>query len=94
MKAVVAAFKQEKALVGAFSVITNFRMDFFEALILTLCHTICDKCFNAEIWQISNNAAREYKQWYTGTETADTRTMFLVFAIVPPLTSLRAATDH
>ena len=33
MKAVVAAFNQEKALVGAFSVITNLRMDLFEALI-------------------------------------------------------------
>ena len=32
MKAVVAAFNQEKALVGAFSVITNFRMELFEAL--------------------------------------------------------------
>ena len=35
MKAVVAAFNQEKALVGAFSVITNLRMQFgwnFEAL--------------------------------------------------------------
>ena len=32
MKAVVAAFNQEKALVGAFSVITNFRMEIFEAL--------------------------------------------------------------
>ena len=32
MKAVVAAFNQEKALVGAFSVITNLRMNFFEAL--------------------------------------------------------------
>ena len=32
MKAVVAAFNQEKALVGAFSVITNLRMDHFEAL--------------------------------------------------------------
>ena len=31
MKAVVAAFNQEKALVGAFSVITNLRMDLFEA---------------------------------------------------------------
>ena len=31
MKAVVAAFNQEKALVGAFSVITNLRMDIFEA---------------------------------------------------------------
>ena len=28
MKAVVAAFNQEKALVGAFSVITNLRMAF------------------------------------------------------------------
>ena len=31
MKAVVAAFNQEKALVGAFSVIMNLRMDLFEA---------------------------------------------------------------
>ena len=31
MKAVVAAFNQEKALVGAFSVITNLLMDLFEA---------------------------------------------------------------
>ena len=31
MKAVVAAFNQEKALVGAFSVITNLRMQLFEA---------------------------------------------------------------
>ena len=33
MKAVVAAFNQEKALVGAFSVIMNLRMELFEALI-------------------------------------------------------------
>ena len=32
MKAVVAAFNQEKALVGAFSVITNLRMELLEAL--------------------------------------------------------------
>ena len=32
MKAVVAAFNQEKALVGAFSVSTNLRMELFEAL--------------------------------------------------------------
>ena len=36
MKAVVAAFNQEKALVGAFSVITNLRMELFQALALTL----------------------------------------------------------
>ena len=34
MKAVVAAFNQEKAQVGAFSVIANLRMDLFEALLL------------------------------------------------------------
>ena len=32
MKAVVAAFNQEKALVGTFSVITNLQMELFEAL--------------------------------------------------------------
>ena len=32
MKAVVTALNQEKALVGAFSVITNLRMELFEAL--------------------------------------------------------------
>ena len=36
MKAVVAAFNQEKALVGAFSVITNLRMDLLEALMRIL----------------------------------------------------------
>ena len=35
MKAVVAAFNQEKALVGAFSVIMNLRMELFQALVLT-----------------------------------------------------------
>ena len=36
MKAVVAAFNQEKALVGAFSVIMNVRMELFEALLTLL----------------------------------------------------------
>ena len=36
MKAVVAAFNQEKALVGAFSVITNLRMELFQALTVTV----------------------------------------------------------
>ena len=35
VKAVVAAFNQVKALVGAFSMITNLQMDFFEALLET-----------------------------------------------------------
>ena len=34
MKAVVAAFNQEKALLRALSVITNLRMELFEALVL------------------------------------------------------------
>ena len=36
MKAVVAAFNQEKALVGAFSVITNLRIELFGALASSL----------------------------------------------------------
>ena len=31
---IIAAFNQEKALVGAFSVITNLRMELFEALVV------------------------------------------------------------
>ena len=33
MKAVVAAFNPEKALVGAFSVLTNLWMELFQALV-------------------------------------------------------------
>ena len=36
MKAVVAAFNQEKALVGDFSKITNLRMELFESLVYTV----------------------------------------------------------
>ena len=35
VKAVVATFNQENALIGVFFVITNLRMDLFEALPLT-----------------------------------------------------------
>ena len=35
MKVVVAAFNQEMALVGSFSVITNLRMELFEALLVS-----------------------------------------------------------
>ena len=35
MKAVVAAFYQEKALVGAFSVITNLWMELFQPVVVT-----------------------------------------------------------
>ena len=36
MKALVGTFNQEKALVGAFSVITNLRMELFQALVQDL----------------------------------------------------------
>ena len=39
MKVVIATFNQEKALAGAFSVITNLRMELFEALISTPRHS-------------------------------------------------------
>ena len=40
VKAVVAACNQEKALVGAFSVITNLRMELFQALDNSQCRLI------------------------------------------------------
>ena len=46
MKAVVATFNQEKALVGAFSVITNLRMELFEALAATHCSWLATN----ELW--------------------------------------------
>ena len=51
MKAVVAAFNQEKALVGAFSVITNLRMELFEALVAK-CHLelACPGLAAAVLW--------------------------------------------
>ena len=56
MKAVVAAFNQEKALVGAFSVITNLRMELSEALIFTSefypnCFIHCISGAAAAVWQ-------------------------------------------
>ena len=41
MKAVVAAFNQEKALIGAFSVITNLQMELFQALMCGVLVTPC-----------------------------------------------------
>ena len=66
LKAVVAAFNQEKALVGAFSVITNLRMELFQALLAAAAHPLVLRHFlqpgelsftthpytrAAEIWQ-------------------------------------------
>ena len=54
MKAVVAAFNQEKALEGSFSVITNLRMDFFEALVCTLLN-IAFKYYLLGVLLLDNN---------------------------------------
>ena len=48
MKAVVAAFNQEKALVGAFSVITNLRMELFQALMQADLDNMLAACKNSE----------------------------------------------
>ena len=49
MKAVVAAFNQEKALVGAFSVITNLRLELFEALVTSVCVAAAGAVLGADI---------------------------------------------
>ena len=46
-------FNQEKALVGAFPVITNLLMDFFEALITTVIHGYYWKCFYTQYFSIT-----------------------------------------
>ena len=52
VKAVVAAFNQEKALVGAFSVITNLRMELYEALVTTnLIVNLCYGCHCSDWYQ-------------------------------------------
>ena len=53
MKAVVAAFNQEKALVGAFSVITNLRMELFEALEKSEQGTLNSVCCNYDVVRCS-----------------------------------------
>ena len=68
MKAVVAAFNQEKALVGAFSVITNRRMQRFGALVfIVLClarEDILQWFIKMNIWSIltlGNGATLQHK---------------------------------
>ena len=59
MKAVVAAFNQEKALVGAFSVITNLRMELFEALLLPRLVVCMASWTESECW--GKNTDRDAK---------------------------------
>ena len=48
VKAVVAAFNKEKALVGAFSVITNLRMELFQALVPTVTRCSVQNVINSD----------------------------------------------
>ena len=50
MKAVVDAFNQEEAQVGAFSVITNLRMELFQALLLTHKCLVCLQSWAVAGW--------------------------------------------
>ena len=50
---VVAAFNQKKDLVGAFSVITNLRMDLFEALLGTHQQAIRARRYSASRYNLT-----------------------------------------
>ena len=51
VKALVGAFNQEKALVGAFSVITNLRMELFQALVTT--QGLCQYCGSLQTYHVA-----------------------------------------
>ena len=83
MKALVGAFNQEKALVGAFSVITNLRMELFEALVdiesvlvnkyqvpspRHRCHAYRKAKSNL---QFKTVAELQHQIWYAGVESED-----------------------
>ena len=53
MKALVGAFNQEKALVGAFSVIMNLRMELFEALLMTDTSHVKQRADSADIVRVT-----------------------------------------
>ena len=57
MKAVVDAFNQEKALVGAFSVLTNLRMELFQAL-LSIVHPL-DQSETSTSWTNDSSPGQE-----------------------------------
>ena len=74
MKAVVAAFNQEKALVGAFAVITNLRMNLFGALAWTTgtCHT------HPKGWEVSPSAEQSQKTRFQLKSSARTSRHFRI----------------
>ena len=68
MKAVEAAFNQEKALVGAFSVITNLWMELFEALLPT--PTPCCHVTSSVYHQSYTDYSLVNQYWHWGHEMA------------------------
>ena len=58
MKAVVAAFNQEKDLVGVFFMITNLRMDLFEALVVTSTVPRLARDDDRLVWRYKGAASR------------------------------------
>ena len=58
MKAVVAAFNQEKALVGAFSVLTNLRMELFQALAQVCWATLASRKAAAASGAVTKDSSR------------------------------------
>ena len=74
MKAVVAAFNQEKALVGAFAVITNLRMNLFGALAWTTGtgHT------HPKGWEVSPSAEQSQKTRFQLKSSARTSRHFRI----------------
>ena len=70
MKAVVAAFNQEKALVGAFSVITNLWMDLFEALDCVAMCSMTGTAASAEDWRADYREVHREAQARRGQLTA------------------------
>ena len=72
MKAEVATFNQEKALEGAFSVITNLRMELFEALLHT--EQTANNCQSNQLElsvvdaAVTQNAKNEMSHLYTVTQ--------------------------
>ena len=72
MKAVVAAFNQEKSLVGAFSVITNLRMDFFETLLQAV----------FQLLNIARDWRRELRQSECGAACGVFLTSWLEYLII------------
>ena len=73
VKAVVAAFNQEKALVGAFSVITNLRMEIFEALVVRREVMTSITMLPPRRWASARTAAATWR-WASSSQRSSPRT--------------------